>query len=136
MFVKFSNIEVKIALDNQPMLGTGLLPDWLCNLAQGMRQKWFHWILLTTCASGTALLFSQGARPDRSKRESLQRVTSNSVQCQSTSQELHLMSWIRSKDILIMNYSFQIGYASESMSLSARKTMRFYGISERILLTS
>ena len=34
-FVKFSNIEIKAVLDNQPMLGTGSLPDWLCNLAHG-----------------------------------------------------------------------------------------------------
>ena len=28
-FIKFSNIEVKAVLENQPMLGTGPLPDWL-----------------------------------------------------------------------------------------------------------
>ena len=32
-FIKFSNIEVKAVIDNQPMLGTGPLPDWLRNLA-------------------------------------------------------------------------------------------------------
>ena len=37
-FVKFSNIEVKVVLDNQPMLGTGPLPDWLRNLARGGHQ--------------------------------------------------------------------------------------------------
>ena len=35
MFVKFSSIEVKVVIDNQPLLGTGLLPDWLRNLAHG-----------------------------------------------------------------------------------------------------
>ena len=35
VFVKFSNIDVKVVLDRQPMLGTGLLPDWLRNLARG-----------------------------------------------------------------------------------------------------
>ena len=39
-FVKFSNIEVKAVLDNQPMLGTGPLPDWLRNLAHS-RQNGF-----------------------------------------------------------------------------------------------
>ena len=34
-FIKFSNIEVKAVIDNQPMLGTGPLPDWLRNLAHG-----------------------------------------------------------------------------------------------------
>ena len=36
-FVKFSNIEVKAVLDNQPMLGSGPLPDWLRNLAHGRK---------------------------------------------------------------------------------------------------
>ena len=36
-FIKFSNIEVKAVLDNQPMLGTGPLPDWLRNLAHGRK---------------------------------------------------------------------------------------------------
>jgi hypothetical protein len=35
VFVKFSNIAVKVVLDNQPMLGTGQLPEWLRNLARG-----------------------------------------------------------------------------------------------------
>jgi len=35
VFVKFSSIEVKAVIDNQPMLGTGPLPDWLRNLAHG-----------------------------------------------------------------------------------------------------
>ena len=34
-FIKFSNIEVKAVLDNQPLLGMGPLPDWLRNLAHG-----------------------------------------------------------------------------------------------------
>ena len=36
-FVKFSNIELKPVLDNQPMLGTGPLPDWLQNLAHSRK---------------------------------------------------------------------------------------------------
>ena len=34
-FVKFSNSQVKVVLDRQPMLGTGPLPDWLRNLTHG-----------------------------------------------------------------------------------------------------
>ena len=61
-FVKFSNIEVKAVLENQPMLGTGPLPDWLKNLAHG--RKWFHWILLvTTYVFGAALLFIKEPAP-------------------------------------------------------------------------
>ena len=35
VFIKFANIEVKVVFDNQLLLGTGLLPDWLRNLARG-----------------------------------------------------------------------------------------------------
>ena len=33
MFLKFSNIEVKAVFDRQALLGSGLLPGWLHNLA-------------------------------------------------------------------------------------------------------
>ena len=33
VFVKFVNVEVKVVLDRQPLLGTGPLPVWLRNLA-------------------------------------------------------------------------------------------------------
>ena len=33
VFLKFSNIEVKAVFDRQALLGSGLLPDWLHNLA-------------------------------------------------------------------------------------------------------
>ena len=34
-FVSFFNVDVKVVLDREPLLGTGPLPDWLCNLAHG-----------------------------------------------------------------------------------------------------
>ena len=34
-FVSFFNVEVKVVLDRQLLLGTGPLQDWLCNLAHG-----------------------------------------------------------------------------------------------------
>ena len=34
-FVSFFNVDVKVVLDRQPLLGTGPLPDWLRNLAHG-----------------------------------------------------------------------------------------------------
>ena len=63
-FIKFSNIEVKVVLDNQPMLGTGPLPDWLRNLAH--RRKM---ISLDTYGDNLCIwrciAVYQGARPDR-----------------------------------------------------------------------
>ena len=38
VFLKFSNIEVKTVFDRQALLGSGLLPDWLRNLARGGHQ--------------------------------------------------------------------------------------------------
>ena len=64
MFAKFSNIEVKAVLDNQPLLGTGPLPDWLQNLAH--RSKMFS---LDTFADNLCLwrciAVYQGSCPDR-----------------------------------------------------------------------
>ena len=34
-FVSFFNVDVKVVLDRQPLLGTGPLPEWLRNLARG-----------------------------------------------------------------------------------------------------
>ena len=34
-FVSFFNVDVKVVLDREPLLGTGPLPDWLRNLARG-----------------------------------------------------------------------------------------------------
>ena len=34
-FVRFFNVDVKVLLDREPLLGTGPLPDWLRNLAHG-----------------------------------------------------------------------------------------------------
>ena len=64
-FIKFSNIEVKAVLDNQPMLGTGPLPDWLRNLARGGHQMvsldtYGDYMCVWRC-----IAVYQGARPDR-----------------------------------------------------------------------
>jgi len=34
-FVRFYNVEVKVVIDREPLLGTGPLPDWLRNLGYG-----------------------------------------------------------------------------------------------------
>ena len=64
-FIKFSNIEVKAVLDNQPMLGTGPLPDWLRNLARGGHQM----VSLDNFGDNLCLwcciAVYRGARPDR-----------------------------------------------------------------------
>lgn len=39
--VRFFNVEIKVMLDRQPLLGTGPLPDWLRNLARGCVKNGF-----------------------------------------------------------------------------------------------
>ena len=63
-FIKFSNIEVKAVLDNQPMLGTGPLPDWLRNLAHGRKMVSLETFRDNMCVWRCIAVF-QGARLDR-----------------------------------------------------------------------
>ena len=63
-FIKFSNIEVKAVLDNQPMLGTGPLPDWLRNLAHGRKMFSLDTFGDNMCLWRCIAVY-RGARPDR-----------------------------------------------------------------------
>ena len=65
-FVSFFNVDVKVVLDRQePLLGTGPLPDWLRNLAHG-----WSMVALDTYQDNLCLwrciAVHRGARPDRS----------------------------------------------------------------------
>jgi len=33
VFEAFFNVDLKVVIDRKPLVGTGPLPDWLCNLA-------------------------------------------------------------------------------------------------------
>ena len=63
-FIKFSNIEVKAVIDNQPMLGTGPLPDWLRNLAHGRKMVSLDTYRDDMCLWRCIAVY-KGARPDR-----------------------------------------------------------------------
>ena len=63
-FIKFSNIEVKAVLDNQPMLGTGSLPDGPRNLAHGHKMVSLDTFRDNMCVWRCIAVF-QGAHPDR-----------------------------------------------------------------------
>ena len=67
-FIKFSNIEVKAVLDNQPMLGTGPLPEWLRNLTHGRKMFALDTFRDNLCL-WRCITVHQGARPDRSTQE-------------------------------------------------------------------
>ena len=64
VFIKFPNIEVKAVLDNQPMLSTGPLPDWLRNLAHGRKMVSLDTFGDNMCVWRCIAVY-QGARPHR-----------------------------------------------------------------------
>ena len=65
VFVSFFNVDVKVVLDRQPLLGAGPLPEWLCNLAHGRTV-----VALDTYRDNLCLwrciAVPRGARSDRS----------------------------------------------------------------------
>ncbi|KAL9968198.1 hypothetical protein ACROYT_G026545 [Oculina patagonica] len=66
-FESFFNVDVKVVLDRQPLLGTGPLPDWLRNLARGRAGPM---VALDTYQDNLCLwrciAVHQGALPNRS----------------------------------------------------------------------
>ena len=71
VFEKFSNIEVKAVIDNQPMLGTGPLPGWLRSLALGSNMVSLDTFQDNLCL-WRCIVVHQGARPDRCSRAAKQ----------------------------------------------------------------
>ena len=63
-FVKFSSIEVKAVIDYQPMLGTGPLPGWLRNLANGANMTSLDTFPDNLCL-WRCIAVHRGARSDR-----------------------------------------------------------------------
>lgn len=68
MFRGFADVDLKIILAREPLLGTGPLPDWLRNLAHGARGQ--AMVALDTYRDNLCLwrciAVYQGAKPDRS----------------------------------------------------------------------
>ena len=64
------NVDVKVVLDRQPLMGTGPLPDWLRNLAHAARGQ--AMVALDTYRDNLCLwrciAVHKGARPDRSTK--------------------------------------------------------------------
>ena len=62
------NVDIKVVLDRQPLMGTGPLPDWLRNLARGNHAM----VALDTYRDNLCLwrciAVHKGARPDRSTK--------------------------------------------------------------------
>ena len=65
VFVNHFNVDVKVVLDQQPLLGTGLLPDWLRNLAHGRSMLALDTYQDNLCL-WRCIAVHRGARPDRS----------------------------------------------------------------------
>ena len=70
IFEAHFNVDVKVVLDRQPLMGTGPLPDWLRNLAHAARGH--AMVALDTYRDNLCLwrciAVHRGARPDRSTK--------------------------------------------------------------------
>ena len=85
------NVDVKVVLDRQPLMGTGPLPNWLCNLARGNHAM----VTLDTYRDNLCLwrciAVHRGARPDRSTKaaqglaESFFKLRNTPTDCSKTS---------------------------------------------------
>ena len=56
-FIGFWNVDIKVVLDRQPLLGIGPLPDWLCNLAHSRYMIALDTHIRIICVFGDAWLF-------------------------------------------------------------------------------
>ena len=63
--MRFFNVEIKVVLDRQPLLGTGPLPDWVRNLAHSRKMVALDTFNDNLCL-WRCIAVDQGARPDRS----------------------------------------------------------------------
>ena len=67
-FEGFFNVDVKVVLDRQPLVGTGPLPDWLRNLAHGRAMVALDTYKDNLCL-WRCLAVHRGARTDRCTKE-------------------------------------------------------------------
>ena len=101
VFVNHFNVDVKVVLDRQPLLGTGPLPDWLRDFARGRAGPM---VVLDTCQDNLCLwrciAVHRGARPDRSTTAA-QELTKSFFKLellQTTARKLRSMNLIGLKD--------------------------------------
>jgi len=66
-FVSFFNVDLKVVIDRQPLLGTGPLPDWLRNLAHGGAMAALDTYKDNLCL-WRCIAVHRGVRPDRSTK--------------------------------------------------------------------
>jgi len=65
VFEAYFNVDVKVVLDRQPLLGTGPLPDWLRNLSHSRNMQALDTYKDNLCL-WRCIAVHRGSRPDRS----------------------------------------------------------------------
>ena len=65
VFEAYFNVDIKVVLDRQPLLGTGPLPDWLRNLSHGRNMLALDTYRDNLCL-WRCIAVHRGSRPDRS----------------------------------------------------------------------
>ena len=81
VFEAYFNVDVKVILDRQPLLGTGPLPDWLRNLSHSRNMIALDtYKLKTIYVFGVVLRYTEGQDQIEVQRQhgNLQRVSSTS----------------------------------------------------------
>ena len=127
------NVDIKVVLDRQPLLGTGPLPKWLRDCARGRTGPM---IALDTYQDNLCLwrciAVHRGSRPDRSTtaaRELAKRFFNLIATPQDCRKHLW-MNLMRLKNILIKNKFSKIGWVFVYMSLNVWRMLKWYGILE------
>ena len=127
VFRDYSDVDVKVVFDRQPLLGTGPLPDSLRNLAHGRSM-----VALDTYQDNLCLwrciAVHRDARPDRSTTaaRSLAKSFFKLRAPKTTPRKHRSMNLIRLKDTWIREQLSRIGLVSVSMSLCAWR-VKWYG---------
>ena len=123
MFRGYSDVDVKVVLALELLVGTGPLPDWLRNLARGRMSKM---MALDTFKDNLCLLHCiavhNSARPDRSRqvaREPAKRFHTLKATPKGI-RNRRSMSWIMLKGILIERNVCQNRLASWDTNRSVR----------------
>jgi len=133
VFVKFLSIEVKAVIDNQPMLGTGPLPDWLRNLAHGPNMVSLDTFRDNLCL-WRCIAVHQGARPDRCTQAAKQLAKGffkSALVPRTSLDELDKVEVYLNKGKQLSKW-LGIGF----MNPRSNKTVKFTGILEITPLTS
>ena len=131
MFENQFNVDVKVVLDRQPLLGTGPLPDWLRDLAHNRSMLALDTYKDNLCL-WRCIAVHRGSRPDRSTTAARELAKSffNLIATPQDCRKTSLDELDEVENILIKNKFSKIGWVFVYMSLNVWRMVKWYGILE------